>query len=121
MHWAQSIARRQRTRTLRKDDLSARGYQTSSAHARSGPWYFLATRPPRWPTRGTLAWRGFPIKTCYVLAERYWDRSAIEALLSLPGGAVVVVPCPFVRGYARSWSEQFRRDLVILAPEEAAK
>ena len=57
----------------------------------------------------------------YVLSDRYWDRPAIETLLALPKGAIVVVPSLFVRGYAKSWSEQFRRDLVILAPEEVPK
>jgi hypothetical protein len=57
----------------------------------------------------------------YVLSDRYCDRPAIEALMALPSGAIVVVPSRFVRGYAKSWSEQFRRDLVILAPEEVPK
>ncbi len=61
------------------------------------------------------------MKPDYVLTDRYWDRLAIETLMSLPSGAIVVVPCLFVRGYAKAWSEQFRRDLVVLAPEEATR
>jgi hypothetical protein len=59
------------------------------------------------------------MKPSYVLTDRYWDRLAVEALTSLPSGAIVVVPSLVVRGYARSWCEHFRRDLVVLAPEEA--
>ena len=47
---------------------------------------------------------------------RYWGRHAVAALAALPPHAAVVVPEQAIRGYARSWCERHRGDLVVLAP-----
>ncbi len=77
--------------------------------------------PPGRCSRELRLTYGYSVQPSYVLAVRYWDRPAVEALLALPRGTIVVVPSMFVRGYAKTWSEQFRRDLVILAPEEVTQ